>query len=682
MSLLPTLKLKKISVVTFVIMMTSAITLAGGVEWKPVTPEELAMKTPTIEPEADAEALFWDVYVADEADGGSPRTVLRHYLRIKIFTEKGRDDNSKVDIPFGKISGFGSGIKIKDIAARTIKPDGSIVVLDQKDIFERDVVKASGVKLRAKSFALPGIQPGSIIEYRWTEIRGDSLSLYDRLEFARDIPVHNITYHLKPISLPGFPYGMRAQTFNAVNSPFKKEKDGYYATGMSNVPSYREETKMPPEYSVRPWMLVYYAEDTSLTPEKYWLQYGKDLYESHKSQMKVNDEIRQATTEAVGDATDPLKKIENIFNYVRVKVKNIYDDASGMTSEQIKATKENKNAADALKRGTGDWHDMNMLFAAMVTAAGLDARVAKLSRRSDVAFSRTFTDDYFMRTENVAVKVGEEWKYFDPGSRYATFGMLRWEEEGQPALISDPKVASWQLTPFSPPAKSMEARSGRFKLTEDGTLVGEAKVTFTGHLAAYQKEYNDDDNPSERENTLRYWVQSHILGSADISNFSIENVSDPDKPFTYAFTLVVPGYATRTGKRMFFQPNVFERGSQTMFSTNARRYDIFMNYGWAENDDITIDLPNGYSLESPDAPADLTDAQGISSSKIKIAVTQDGKTVYYKRDFSFGNGGYLSFPRTAYPALKALFEAFYKLETHQLTLRQGPPTATPATKPS
>jgi hypothetical protein len=37
---------------------------------------------------------------------------------------------------------FGEEIKIKDIAARTIKPDGSIVELKKEDIYERTIVKA------------------------------------------------------------------------------------------------------------------------------------------------------------------------------------------------------------------------------------------------------------------------------------------------------------------------------------------------------------------------------------------------------------------------------------------------------------------------------------------------------------------------------------------------------------
>jgi hypothetical protein len=108
---------------------------AGGEEWRPVDPADLALKAAVVEPNADAEAIFWDIRIDD---GGENDLVLSHYVRIKIFTERGRDQYSKIDIPYL------SGIKIKDVAARTIKPDGSIVELLRDDIIEKTVVKVSG----------------------------------------------------------------------------------------------------------------------------------------------------------------------------------------------------------------------------------------------------------------------------------------------------------------------------------------------------------------------------------------------------------------------------------------------------------------------------------------------------------------------------------------------------------
>src|SRR4030095_11647595 len=152
-------------------------------DWKPLDPGEVALNSPTVEKDADAEALFWEIRIDDNPDGD---LIFSHYIRIKVFTDRGKESQSKIDIPFGQF--FGNDIKIKDIAARTIKPDGSIVELKKDDVFERTMVKVSGAKVKAKSFAMPAVEPGCIIEYRWREVRQNTNADNVRLMFQRDIP--------------------------------------------------------------------------------------------------------------------------------------------------------------------------------------------------------------------------------------------------------------------------------------------------------------------------------------------------------------------------------------------------------------------------------------------------------------------------------------------------------------
>jgi len=649
----------------------------GDQDWKPIDPAHLALKAPLVERDADAEAIFWEVRVADEADGREPRTVLNHYIRIKIFTERGRESQSKIELPFGKV--FGRETKIKDIAGRTIRADGSIVELKKEDIFERTAQKMSGIKIKVKSFAMPSVEPGAIIEYRWREVRGDTISFYDRLELSRDIPVQLVTYYVKPLSLPNFPYGMRVQSFHAENGPFQKEKDGFYSTTMRNVPAFREEPRMPPEYAVRPWMLVYYGEDKKISAGEFWTQYGKKVYERSKSAMKVSNEVKQATANAVGDASTPDEKLRRIFEFCRTKIKNINDDASGVTNEERAKWKDNKTPADTLKRGMGTGVDIDFLFAAMATAAGFDARLARLADRSDFFFDINFPDSYFINSYDIAVKLGDEWQFYDPATTFVPYGMLRWQEEGADALISDPAEPIFVKTPLSPPEKSLEKRTAQLTLSDDGTLEGDVRIEYTGHLGSDKKEYNDDDSPAEREETLRSRIKAQ-MSTAELSNIRIENVTDPVKPFVYAYHVRVPGYAQRTGKRFFLQPAFFQRGLAPVFPTSQRRHAIYFHYPWSEQDEVTIKLPAGFALDNPDAPNGLNGGE-VSQYNVKISVADEGRTLIYQRHFFFGGGqSGLLYPVTSYAKLKTLFDEMHKRDNHMLSLKQNATTtATAAT---
>lgn len=643
-------------------------TVFAGDDWRPVDPSDLALKVPVVEKDADAEAIFWEVRLSDEVEGDTPRTVLRHYVRIKVFSERGRESQSKIDIPFL------SNWKIQDIAARTIKPDGSIVAVKKEDVLERTIEKSNGRKIKAKSFAMPGVEPGAIIEYRWKEMRNDRLANYIRLYFQRDVPVQLVKYYIKPLSLPGFEYRMRAQTFNGQTSPFTKEKDGFYSVSMSKVPAFHEEPRMPPEDAVRPWMLVFYSKETKLEGEKYWQDYGKRTYEENKSRMKVSDEVKTASAAAIAGASTPEEKLEKLFEFCRSKIKNINDDASGLTAEDRAKLKENKSPADTLKRGMGTGTDIDMLFAALAIAAGFDARMVNLSDRSDTFFDKAFPDDYFIQAYDIAVKVGDHWRFYDPASTYVPLGMLRWQEEAQQALLSDPKEPIWLTTPLSPPEKSKVKRTAQLTLSDDGTLEGNAHIEYYGHMAVYRKEWDDDDSPAQREETLRDAVKKQ-MSTADVSAIKIENVTDPLKPYIYNYHIRVPGYAQRTGKRLFLQPEFFQHGIGPLFSGSERKYPVYFDYPWSEEDQVTIELPAGFSLDNADAPQPFS-AGPVSDYKPLISVTKDGSTLIYKRNFFFGGGDTIIFPVDSYARLKNYFDAVHQSDNHTVTLKQAAATAT------
>jgi hypothetical protein len=235
----------------------------------------------------------------------------------------------------------------------------------------------------------------------------------------------------------------------------------------------------------------------------------------------------------------------------------------------------------------------------------------------------------------------------------------------------------WKETPLSPAQLSMEKRSGKFTLQEDGTLEGEGRIEYTGHLAALMKSLNRGDSDAEQEKSLKALIKENIFGTVEVEKFTIENVNDPEKPFVYTFKIRVPGYGSRTGRRLFFQPNVFERSAKPRFVSNTRKYEVYFNYPYSEQDDIKIELPAGFSTENPDVPNPIKDSQGIGSHHTTMNVTTDGRTLTYKRNFSFGNGGYIRFPVSAYPVIKTMFEAFNKADVHQLTLREGSAPAAP-----
>lgn len=650
----------------FVSTMLLALLLLGCVsvsaaDWKPITPEERALKDPKVEKDADAEILFWEVKIDDSEN---EELVFSNYIRVKVFNERGRDSQSKVDIRYRDNS------SVKDVEARVIKPDGTIFEIKKGDVFERVVAKVGKRKLKAKSFALSGVEPGAIIEYRWREVyRSSSLSTL-RLDFQRDLPIHEVAYYIKPYRA-SIPLIVRYDRFPAVgnNATFVEDKKGFYRASMTNVPAFREEPMMPPEDEMRLWMLVFYSAETKIEVKKYWQDFNKRMWDNFvKDRMKVNDDVKKTAAEIIAGAATDEEKLVRIFDYCRTKIKNLSDDASGLTSDQLEKMKDNKSPADTIKRGYGYGGDIDYLFGALAKASGFETYYSMSGNREEVFFDPGMANAYYINSTNIAIRAGDKWRFFSPASTYVPFGMMSWREELQPALLITDKEPIWTSIPQSGPEKSLEKRTGRFRLLEDGTLEGEVVMEFTGHIGAAHKEYNDEDSQQQREETLRDNIKSRI-SMAEISDIRIENVQDSVKPFIYRFKVRVPGYAERTGKRLFLNPNFFEYGRKPIFTNSNRRYDIYFNYPWSEEDDITIDWPEGYEFDNADSPASLRQ-QGMFGDEISIGFVKDSKKIIYKRRFFFGNKETTAFAPEQYPAIKSIFEAFNKAETHTITLRQ------------
>jgi hypothetical protein len=404
-------------------------TKAAYDDWKQIDPGELALKAPTVERDADAEALFWEVRIDDNPEGD---LIFSHYIRIKVFTERGRESQSKIDIPFGNL---GSGeIKIRDIAARTIKPDGSIVELKKDDVFERTIVKVSGTKVKAKSFAMPAVEAGCIIEYRWREVRVHRDANNVRLQFQRDIPVQRVDYLIKPMAYENSTFS--SWTLHGRSSQFVKDKGGFYRTTMTDMPAFHEEARMPPEDQVKIWALVFYSSGTKLDAQKYYLDLGRRFYDQTKSLMKASDDIKQTAATVIADAKTAEEKLQKLYEFCRTKITNVNNDASGITPDERKKLKDNKNPSDTLKRGMGTSEDVDLLFAALASASGFDARIVLAPDRGDIFFDQDIQqipNAYFLEPSNIAVNVEGSWKFFNPGYNYIPFGMLRWQEEGEKA---------------------------------------------------------------------------------------------------------------------------------------------------------------------------------------------------------------------------------------------------------
>lgn len=661
------LRISSLLIVGVCAALGAAVGATPGDEWRAVTPEELALKSAKVEADADAEALFWEVRIDDSGDEDLS---MRHYVRVKVFTDRGREKFSKLDIPFSK------RMKIRDLAARVIKPDGTIVEVGKQDIIEREIVKAGGVKIKAKSIAMPALDAGAIVEYRYREVIDDAGAAGMHLKFQRDIPMQAVSYYYKPYNKRDPNY----QSFNFKDTEFVKDEKGFWVATRKNVPAFKEEPHMPPEDQVIPWMLLqtvrlnitaasafaitFSIKDPS-NPASYWGAVGRERAFWAEILTKSDKEITRVATELTASATTNEAKLAKLYEFCQTQIRNTSYEP-GLTDDDRKKLPKNKSAADVLKNKSASAQYVDLLFGAMANSLGLETRVAFLSDRSAFFFNPDMTNEAFLHPGAIAVNVGNGWKFYNPGIKFLPLGMLVWYEEGVWAFLVGKSNSSWVQTPNSTHDKSLTKRTGRFKLLEDGTLEGEVKIEYHGQTGLTFKLESYDESDAKREEDLKTEIKER-MSTAEISEVRFENVNEPAKPVISSYKIRVPGYAQKTGKRLLLQPSFFEHGQSAMFSTTNRKYEVYFHYPWSESDDIEVVLPGGYSLDNADRPAPFA-ASGISAYNVQMG-TVDEKTLVLRRQFYFGAGANILFPATSYAPLKDLFDRLRKGDDHLVSLK-------------
>lgn len=634
--------------------------------WEPITDAERQLKAPTVDPNAGVEALFWKVWVVDEHITDDFQRVLYHYVRLKVFNEAGKQKIATIDIDSDR------NTYITSVAARALKPDGTFVELGKDAIFERDVVRTGKLKVKTKSFALPGVEVGSIVEYRWREARDAQSLWYLRAQLQREHPVQRVTYYIKRLPSDYTSYSMKIRSFGCPTPPMKRENDGFESLTMQKLPPFEREPLMPSPDNVRCWALFYYTDEGDKSkPDVFWEKEGKKLYGSLKEAGRIGDEIKAAALAAVAGGSSNTDKAARLLRYVRSNVRYLF--APGVSSadrakvlSQMPKTRM-RTAGEIFKSGLGSTHELNRLFAALARGLGLDARPAYAGSRDDLLFDRRYTDTYFLSGLNLAVRDGaNHWQLFDVSEPLLPAGRVPWQEEGMAALITDSKQPEFITVPITPAEDSLTSRSATLVLDADGALEGDMDVTWTGHSAYDRRDDFDEDSDGEQQER----VKKEITGSypqAEVTAIQLENARDPEKLLRLRYHVRIPNYAQRTGKRLLFQPFFFQRGVPPKFTATDRKYDVHFHYGWREEDKISVKLPAGFQLERAETP------QGVDLGPLgsyKLALSTRANELTAQRELVFAREARLAFPVSAYPVMKELWETIQRRDNHVLSLRQ------------
>jgi hypothetical protein len=647
----------------FVLCAVRRVPQVSGDEWQPVSPEELKMTSVPEAPGAPAVYLYRQV---DRDDIGVQRgrgATEYNYVRIKVLTEEGRK-HANVEIPFER-----QRTNISNIRARTVRPDGTIANFDGK-VYEQTLEKTKGVKYLAKTFTVPDVQVGSIIEYRYHIDLEDNYIFRSYWILSEELFTKRAVFSLKPYDRApwtvqwSWPAGLPKGT-----EPPKQGPDRIVRMTTENVPAFVTEDQMPPPNELKYRVVfTYHDEVPELNVDKYWKQFGK----KKNGQVEGFIDRRKAMEEAVaaiispGDA--PEVKLRKIYARVQ-QIQNLtYLPRKTVEERKHEEIKENNNVEDLWKHQYGTGWDLTWLFLGLVRAAGMEAYPCLVSGRGEYFFRKERVDGRELDANVVLVKVNGKEEFFDPGAAFTPFGMLPWMETATTGLRLDKDGGSWIQTPLPASEQSKIERRAELKLAAEGDLEGKLTVSFTGLEALWRRIDERNQDETARKKFLEDQVKQDIPAGSEVDLTKQPEWNSSEAPLTAEFNLKVPGWASAAGRRAMLPTTLFSAREKHMFEHADRVWPIYFRFAYEAADDVNIQLPTGWLVES--VPKD--EDRDLKGAQYSLKVEKNNGAVHIQRVL---RSDLYMVPKDSYPVLRGFFQFVKSEDEQQVVMQPGGTTA-------
>jgi Domain of Unknown Function with PDB structure (DUF3857) len=633
---------------------------AWSVSYQPVSADELKMTADPKAPGAPALILFREVNRDDRGQTAHEDV----YFRIKILSEEGRK-YADIEIPFYKEMG-----KVVNIHARTIEPDGSIVEFDGK-AFDKTIAKARGVKYLAKTFTLPDVRVGSILEYYYTTDLSENYYYNSHWILSNELYTKSAKFSLRPYTSNYVPIHVR-WTWNRLpvgTVPPTESPNHIISLEVKDIAAFQTEDYMPPANEMKSRVDFVYSDDfVEHEPDKYWKSFGKKRNDQMESFIGKHKAMEEAVATIVSASDTPQVKLQKIYTRVQ-QIRNTSYEAEKTAQEQ-KRDKEKvaENVDDIWKKQYGNGMQLTWLFLALARASGFQASGMWVPDRQNYFFSPETMDGNRLDANVVVVKLDGKDAFFDPGAAFTPFGMLPWVETGVKGLKLDKDGGSWLETSLPAPSDSIIQRKAQLKLNESGDLEGKVTVTYTGLESSQRRIEERFADETARKRFLEDEVKEAVPIACDVELTNQPDWKGASPSLVAEFTVKVGGWASGAGHRALVPVGLFSAPEKHLFDHADRVHPIYFEYPFERSDDVTIDLPLGWQISTIPEPQKL-DAKAIVYS---LETKNDKGTLRFSRELDVD---VLVLPQHNYANLRKIFQVVRTGDEQQVILQPGASTA-------
>jgi hypothetical protein len=514
----------------------------------------------------------------------------RYFRRLKILTEDAIEEHGSF-----RYTLYGDW-RVKEVDARTILPDGTVI--DAKEGINREKSE-DGIQVIQVSF--PQVQVGAILDLD-IKLTSQSWSI-SPWTIQEWIPILETRFTLLP------PVGLRFRIAPA-RLPAEKSQPDFsisVAGGQKAFIWYLRDVEplpdlafLPPVEDVSQRLFVilqqYKGQYSFYAIAPDWKTWGKELGEDWDEWFKTSHaKVETLAKQLVGGQAGPVEKAEAVRLGLRDRIR-----ANLVGRYRFKDSPD-----EELESGSSTSGGIAALATLMLRSVGVEAELAVIRRRSDGIVPLEFPVPRLMNDMVVRIPDGSGGHLFFSPAADVHVTKLPFDCSGVAAFLLDGEAEQPVPLPDFRPQDNQTRRMVRATLSAEGNLAATSTETYRGIIAEYWRGRLVDETEQERRDRIERSLQDDLPGLV-LNSVEISNLEDSAEDLVFKCDWEIEGFATVAGKRLIFNPNLFERAAVADWAPETREFDIDLKWNREVIDTLMFRLPDGVTEVTAAEPLDLT----------------------------------------------------------------------------
>lgn len=584
----------------------------------------------------------------------SKKSLTASYRRVVTILNEAGDKNIKGYV------GYDNGVKVREVSARIYGADGELIKKLKRNDFV-DVSAVDGGSLYTDSRALllnyfPISYPYTVdFEY---EISSNNTGTIPYWYFLSDFLVsieksrYSLTYStadLKP--------KIKEKNFEGFEIK-KVEFDGGVRYALDNVGIIRDEALRPSLPNVMPHIMVaptnfYYEGFEGRILD--WQDAGQWMNAKILKGCDVLNEstIAQAQSLVIG-IEDDLEKAKAIFNYVQENTRYISVQVGIGGIRPIVA-----NEVDKVKYG--DCKGLSNYTKSLLAAVGVKSYYVHVEAgRDKVDFEKDFASLAQGNHVILAVPYNGQYYWLDSTSQTIPFGYIADFTDDRNVLVMKPEGGELVKTMAYAEEDNAQYTTGNYSIDVSGNL--NAKVSIRTAGTQYGDHYflESGDEKDIEEYYRQYW---NNINNLDLASYSFKNNKEVVE-FVENVDISAEKYASKIDDKLLFVANALNNQQYVPPRYRNRHFPFEIQRGFLDEDKYSIELPEGYEIESTPTGTNLDSKYGRYQLDVSI---ETPKKIWVSRKMLLKRGHYT---KEEYKEFRSFMRSVAKYDKSKIVIQK------------